>query len=105
MTLTWETKDRHWRVRGITIDTDGHGPRPLFRVEHDEHTGIPLHVSKDGPGLRFGPVITGRWTRAEQREDGVTEIRTGPWCLAGDVFPASKVEQWVDWDQLEEVAA
>jgi len=77
-TITWLSADRRWKVQGIILDG-----QPAFRVWHDTTHGIPLHV--DGT-RRCGP-----------------ERGAGGWYRAGDRFPASRVEEFVSWDDLEEV--
>jgi hypothetical protein len=66
--------DGAWRVSTISLDG-----QPLFRVEHDGSTGIPLHSD----GRHSATVSTGRG-----------------WYLAADVRTIREVARFVDLADL-----
>jgi hypothetical protein len=86
---TMISRDRHWRVRTISIDTTGQGFQALLRIEHDAYNiDIPLHTFKDGPGLRTGPVRG-----------------PGGWFWVEDVTSTAEIERWVPLSELTEEPA
>lgn len=96
-TITWHSTDGHWKVEGISVDTDGHGFQPKFRVWHDdiEHNGTLLLQQDREPD--YHPLRGNSKTRIGP------QYGAGGWILADIVWPASAVEQFVTWDDLEEV--
>lgn len=80
------SRDGHWRVHPIVIDTTGDGFVTLLRVEHDTCSiGIATHTFKDGPGLRVGPVRG-----------------PGGWFWADDVRSTAEIERFVPLSELVE---
>jgi hypothetical protein len=77
------SRDGEWRVTRISIDTTGHGPRELLRIECRDLTKISLHTSKDGPGLRVGPLLG-----------------PGGWFQGPDVRMPAEVAQYVPLREL-----
>lgn len=101
MTLTWHSRDGHWKVEGISVDTDGHGFKPKFRVWHDR-IGTPSGELLLHWDVEVDKGHTRRWLPFAGRRIG-PQYGAGGWVLAADVWPASEVEQFVPWDELEEV--
>ena len=60
--MSWLSGDGQWQISTIAIDTTGYCSRQVLRVESRQLAGLPLHTSRDGPGLRTGSMLgPGGW--------------------------------------------
>ena len=76
--------DGHWKVEGISVDTDGHGFQPRFRVWHDD-------IERDGTLLLQQDREPDYHPARGNSRTGSAPVRAGGWVLAESCGPRPKL--------------